>query len=82
MTVAEFELLTDPEKLDLLYQQGVYIGKCVKEARVVILLQLESFYVEIFYRKYRRNVHRIHAFTSPEGIDEYLERINIEYLSL
>lgn len=81
MILEEFETLTESQQLGLLYEQGVYIGKCMKEASVVILLQLESFYVEVFYRKYRRNIQRVHAFTSPEKIDDYLELIDIENIS-
>lgn len=80
MTLEEFESLAENQKLDLLYTQGVYIGKCAKEGCVTLLFQLDSFYVELFYLKYRCYIKRMELFTSPEAIDEYLQPVDIENL--
>ncbi len=81
MILEEFEILPETRQLDLLYEQGVYIGKCTKGEKIAILLQLDSFYVELFYRNYRTNIQRIHVFSSPSKIDEYLSPIDIENLA-
>jgi hypothetical protein len=78
MTLYEFKLLTDNEQLNLLYEQGVYIGKRKIDNETVLLYQLDSFYVELFYIKYRCYVRRLHCFHSTVFLDPYLESIKIE----
>lgn len=80
MTLYDFKLLTDNKQLDILYKQGVYIGKRKYGHEIVVLYQLEGFYVEVFYVKYRCYVHRLHCFHSTLLLDPYLEDINVEHL--
>lgn len=79
MTLFDFQLLEDSEKIDVLYEEGVYIGKRKDGNRTVLLYQLESFYVEVFYRKHRRYVTRVHCFSSTALLDPYLEQIPVTY---
>ena len=80
MTLYEFKLLSGNEQLDILYNQGVYIGKRKHGKETIVLYQLESFYVELFYIKYRCYVRRIHCFHSTLLLDPYLEGMNVEHL--
>ena len=72
MTLSEFERLPANKKVELLYKEGIYIGKHKTGSSIAILYQLDSFYVEIFYRKYRNEIDRLNCFTSPNYIDPYL----------
>jgi hypothetical protein len=72
MTLSEFERLPANKKLELLHKEGIYIGKQKTGSSIAILYQLDSFYVEIFYRKYRSEIDRLNCFTSPSFIDPYL----------
>lgn len=82
MTLYHFQLLPLPEQIELLYKDGVYIGKRKGEWSSVLLYQLESFYVEVYYRKHRCYVSRLHCFRSTELLDPYLEQIEVEHLAL
>ncbi len=82
MKLFEFKLLPESEKLNLLYASGVYIGKRYHSGRTVILLQLDSFYAEIFYVKYRKYVDRVHSFETTALLDPYLEQIEVPGLAV
>jgi hypothetical protein len=80
MTLFDFRLLTGNEQIKLLYAYGVYVGKRRVKGQVVVLYQLEDFYVEIYYKKYRHYVSSIHSFCSTALLNPYLDQINIEDL--
>jgi len=78
MTLFEFKLLSDEAQLELLYKEGVYIGKRKEHGKTILLYQLESFYVELFYKKYRYFVSDIMCTDSTTCLEPYLEQINVE----
>lgn len=80
MTVYDFRMLSDCEQIDLLYKEGVYIGKRAHPGATILLYQLDAFYVEVYYQKYRCLVKRLHCFTSTILLNPYLEQINVEEL--
>lgn len=80
MMMFDFQLLPDTEKIERLYEEGVYIGKRKEGGQSLLLYQLESFYVEVFYKKHRRFVTRVHCFSSTALLDPYLEQIHVEHL--
>ena len=75
MRLHDFVHLPQKEKVNLLYEQGVYIGKRKKGNTTVVLYQLESFYAEIFYRTYRREIDRIRCFSGTTRLNPYLKGI-------
>ena len=80
MTLYEFGLLHAQDKINLVYREGVYIGKIKEDDGSRVLYQLNGFYVEISYRKYRHHIRHIRAFTSTFLLEPYLEGIAIENL--
>ncbi len=80
MTMYDFQLLPEQQQIDVLYQFGVYIGKRKIKISIILLYQFESFYVEVFYKKYRSHVKHLHCFESTELLDPYLEQIDVENL--
>lgn len=80
MTLFDFRLLTDNEQINLLYTNGVYVGKRRVKGQVVVLYQLEDFYVEIYYKKYRHHVSCIHIFLTTALLQPYLDQVNIDDL--
>ncbi|GAA4342926.1 hypothetical protein [Flaviaesturariibacter amylovorans] len=80
MTLFAFQLLTPAEQLDLLYEAGTYIGKRRVEGRVRILYQLEGFYIEVHYKKYRCIAEKLVCFRSTIPLEPYLEAIDVEHL--
>jgi hypothetical protein len=78
----DFISLAQKDKVDLLYQHGVYVGKRRLGKKVVVLYQLEDFYAEVFYRTYRMEIDRISCFASTGRLDPYLSDIDVEHLVL
>jgi hypothetical protein len=80
MKMFDFSLLDMEDQLDLLYKEGVFVGKIRKNNVFKVLYQYNSFYVEISYRKYRYSIQDMRCFESTEHLDPYLTKINIEFL--
>lgn len=78
MKLFDFKLLSQREQVDLLYSQGVYIGKKKQGTTVILLYQVDSFYVEIYYSKYRCHVLCVRCFTCTLRLDPYLDQIDVE----
>lgn len=80
MTLFDFQLLSLNKQIDLLHNEGVYVGKRKSSGRTMILYQLEAFYVEIFYFRYRCFVERISCSQSTAILNPYLPQIDVEEL--
>lgn len=80
MNQFDFSLLEENEQLDILYHEGVYIGKRKEGLRNILLYQLESFYVEVYYLKHRSHPDKIRCFRSTVFLDPYLENFPVHHL--
>ena len=80
MQLAQFRSLSHEEQVDVLYRNGTYIGKKKVGNEIILLYQLDFYYVKIFYSRYRENVRTICIFTSTRFLDEFLDYIDIEDL--
>jgi hypothetical protein len=77
MTSYDFRLLPVRQQVKALYHNGVFIGKQLANNETVVLYQLEGFYVEIRYRKYRYYIHSISVFTNINKVNPYLKAISL-----
>jgi hypothetical protein len=80
MNQFDFSLLERNKQLDLLYEEGVYIGKRKEAGRNILLYQLGSFYVEVFYLKHRSHPDKVRCFRSTVFLDPYLEDLPLHHL--
>ena len=80
MNVNDFEQVSRAQQIELLYDQGIYIGKRLVAGYRAVLYQLDSFYVEVVYKKYRSEISRISCSEFTSKLDPYLEQIEIEIL--
>ena len=80
MKMFDFSMLEMEDQLDLLYKEGVFVGKIRKNNVFKVLYQYNSFYVEITYRKYRYSIQNMRCFESTEHLDAYLTKIDIDFL--
>lgn len=78
MTLVEFKGLSMIQQLDVVLT-GVEIGERTTENFSVILVQLESFYVEVFCNKGHEAIVSFHPFETVEELNPYLEQITIEF---
>jgi hypothetical protein len=76
----EFRILSDQEQLDIVYSKGVYIGKRKTRGLVSVLYQVESFYVELFYKKYRYHISHTRCSASIVIAEPYLDQIDLAEL--
>jgi hypothetical protein len=82
MKMCEFEGLQEAEQLSIIQENGVYIGKRWKKNISILLYQLEDFYIEVVYRKYRCYIANIRCFRSTLPLEPYLPQVDIGELGL
>jgi hypothetical protein len=78
--LAAFMEWEDDQQFDVLHRDGVYIGKRKEGTQTVVLFQLYSFYVEIYYKHYRRLVDRTIATDNADILHPYIDQINVRDL--
>ena len=76
----EFDVLSMDHKIDQLYRNAVYLSKRKTSNIVVLLFQLEDFYVEIVYTSYRRSIVEIKSFDNTDFLEPYLMSIDVAEL--
>jgi hypothetical protein len=72
--------MDENKKINFLHLHGIYIGKRKLTQLCTVLYQLDSFYVEIYYRKYRTYIDKIRVFESTDLLEPYLDQIDVEHL--
>ena len=80
MTLEEFLCFRQSEQINLLYRDGVYVGKRKQGKFAVLLYQLDSFYSEVVYYNYRRHIYKIRCSDSTNILDPYLQQIAVTHL--
>jgi hypothetical protein len=81
MRLSEFEELAEHSMLEIIKDQGVYIGKIKSKGKISLLYQVDGFYVELTYLKYRHSIAHIRCFDSTDRIDGYIKQIDLEILN-
>jgi hypothetical protein len=81
LSLTEFMELPQELQFDVLHKHGVYVGKRKLAEQTVVLFQLHGFYVEVYYRQYRKTIDRIITSDHTEILQPYLDQINIRDLN-
>ena len=76
----DFYELSRQEQLDIIYKDGIFLGKLRTFNQSRVLYFYNSFYAEIIYTRYRREVKIIRCFDGTELLDPYLKQLKIEEL--
>jgi len=76
----EFKDLPLTSQLDLLQKDGVYIGKQALDGQPVILYQINNFYVEVYYKEYRKDVAKLLVSDNIEMVHPYLGQVRVKGL--
>ena len=82
LDLIEYGSFAQDSQLDILQKNGVYVGKRKLEGKVVVLYQLSTFYVEITYSKYRRDIKGLNVSDSPDILQPYLKQVTIRDLDI
>jgi len=81
MTLYQFNDLDELEQFEELWENGVHIGERQEDKYRIVLYQLHSFYVELFYHIEHNVLHRLRSFSSTEQLDAYLKMFNLNELN-
>jgi hypothetical protein len=79
VTEDQFKAFSEDSKANIIHRQGVLVSIRRTEKCKVLLYQVDSFYVEVFYHPTDHFI-RIESFSGTEKLDPYLNQISIEKL--
>ena len=74
----EFLQLNETEQVELLWYNGEQIGRRKEDDYLILLYQVEGFYVEVFYHRKERAIKKYMSFDCTDSrLNTYLEKIDI-----
>ena len=79
--ISEFRALSQKDKLKLLRRDGVYVGKLKEGKAVHVLFQLYSFYAEVRYKEYRKQIDQIIVSDNMSVLKPYINQIKLDDLN-
>lgn len=77
LSLADFRNLPQALQFQILHKHGVYVGKRKLNNQTIVLFQLHGFYVEVYYKQYRKTIDSIITSDSSDILQPYLDQINI-----
>jgi hypothetical protein len=80
MTLNEYLLLRPEERADITWKYGAFIAMADKGFLKVLLYQINSFYVEVYYNCDLGRVEEFRCFDSTDGLEPYLAAIDLSEL--
>ena len=79
MTINEFMELDEADQAEALTNKACIIGRDEDQFKV-LLYQVDSFYVEVYYHKGHREIKRLLPFEDTDLLAPYLHKIDISQL--
>ena len=76
MTLFEFEQMDEWEQMEAIWG-GVFVTNRVDNENEILLYQVDSFYVEVYYNKEYNKIRRLRSFSSVDELDPYLNQIDL-----
>ena len=74
----EFLQLDETEQIETLWYNGEQIGRRTEQGYLILLYQVEGFYVEVFYHRKERAIKKYVSFDcADDRLLPYLEKIDI-----
>lgn len=84
MTLYEYNELDEAEQHEALWEHGEMVGNRIEGEHKIILYQMFSFYIELYYHMKFNVLRRLRSFSSVECLDVYLQQFDlkdIDYLT-
>ena len=78
MTIDQFYDLDEMERHEALWEHGVIIGDRIDNEHKIILYQVFSFYVELYYHIANNALRKLTAFDELEKLDAYILQFNLK----
>jgi hypothetical protein len=80
MNMYQFNCLDEVRQIELLWSTGVLIGSRQEGFYKILLYQINSFYVEVFYKYFQGKMVKLKSFTDTDLLEPYITSINITSL--
>lgn len=80
MTLCEYNGLDQAEQFEALYNYGIHISDRADQEYCIILFQLDSFYVELYFHIEENALKKLRSFSNLDFIIPYLEQIDLSEL--
>ena len=77
ITLYEFNLLSQFDKGEVLYEHGVHISERRDAEFGYVLYQLNNFYVEVKYSNEQNKIIKLNVFSTTTNLEPYLNGIDI-----
>jgi hypothetical protein len=80
MTLYEYMILSPEEQANVTWKYGAFIAVADKGSLKVLLYQLDSFYVEVYYNCQLGRIEEFRGFHSTDELEPYLAAIDLSEL--
>ncbi|HEY1114763.1 MAG TPA: hypothetical protein VGE66_14435 [Chitinophagaceae bacterium] len=80
MTLYEYILLRPEEQANATWKFGAFIALADKGSLKVLLYQIDSFYVEVYYNCELGKIEEFRSFDSTDQLEPYLSAIDLSEL--
>jgi hypothetical protein len=80
MTLSEYNQLNPSEQFEALYDHGIHIADRADDQYCIILFQLDSFYIELYFHIEQNELKKLRCFSNIDFIKPYLEEIDLSEL--
>ena len=77
MTLYQFNAADEAEQIEALWDKGVHIGDRQDEEHIIVLYQIDSFYVEVYYNQEYNVIRRFRSFSDTDQLEPYAIQIEI-----
>ena len=81
LSLTEFIDLPQELQFEVLHKHGGYVGKRKADKQTIVLFQLHGFYVEVYYRQYRKIIDHVITSDNADILQPYLDQINVRGLN-
>lgn len=80
MNLYEYTGMDEVEQCEELWFNGVQVAEREESEFNIALYQIHNFYIELFYDKAHKQLHRLRPFCNTNSLDTYLNNLNISAL--
>jgi hypothetical protein len=81
MMLYQFRLFDETEQAEAVWNDGMLLDERSELEHRILLNQIDSFYVEMYYHKEYKEYKGIRSFQSVEQLNPYLDKIDFKDLN-
>ena len=76
----QFNCLDEVRQIEIVWSNGVLVAARQEGFYKILLYQIASFYVEVYYQYFQGKMIKLKSFVDTDLLDPYLNTIDIEPL--